>query len=211
MTSPRRFTEPKLVLASHNKGKLVEFQRLFAPFGVALIGAGDLGLAEPAETGTTFIENALIKARAAVAASGLPALADDSGLAVTALGGAPGVYSADWAGPGKDFAAAMQRVQDELGSAADRSAAFVAVLVLAWPDGHYETAEGQVPGRIVWPPRGSGGFGYDPMFQPDGEAETFGEMAVGEAGLARKAALSHRGRAFRALAARCFGGEPVRE
>ena len=207
MTAPRPFREPKLVLASHNKGKIAEFQRMFAPLGVEIVGAGDLGLAEPAETGTTFTENALIKVRAAVAGSGLPALADDSGLAVDALAGAPGVYSADWAGPGKDFAAAMQRVQDELGDAADRSAAFVALLVLAWPDGHYETAEGRVSGRIVWPPRGSGGFGYDPIFQPDGETETFGEMAVGEAGLARKAAFSHRGEAFRRLTQKCFGGD----
>ncbi len=208
MTGPRTFAEHRLVLASHNNGKLAEFQRMFAPLGVEIVGAGALGLTEPEETGTTFIENALLKARAAVAASGLPALADDSGLAVYALGGAPGVYSADWAGPGKDFAPAMQRVQHELGSVADRTAAFVAVLVLAWPDGHYETAEGRVEGTIVWPPRGTGGFGYDPIFQPNGESETFGEMAVGEVGLARKAAFSHRGRAFRALAAKCFGGDP---
>ena len=207
MTAPRQFREPRLVLASHNQGKLAEFQRMFAPLGVEIVGAGALGLAEPAETGTTFTENALIKARAAVAGSGLPALADDSGLAVNALDGAPGVYSADWAEPAKDFAAAMQRVQDELGDAADRSAAFVAVLVLAWPDGHYETAEGRVAGRIVWPPRGTGGFGYDPIFQPDGETETFGEMAAGEAGLNRKAAFSHRGAAFRRLAEKCFGGD----
>jgi XTP/dITP diphosphohydrolase len=201
----RRFAEPKLVLASHNKGKLAEFQRMFAPYGVELLGAGDLGLAEPPETGTTFIENALIKARAAVEATGLPALSDDSGIAVNGLDGAPGVYSADWAGPGKDFAPAMERVQRELGGNPDRSAAFVAVLVLAWPDGHYEVAEGRVEGHVVWPPRGEGGFGYDPMFVPDGETETFGEIAVGEAGLARKAQFSHRGRAFRALAEKCFG------
>ena len=203
MTS-RRFTDTKLVLASHNKGKLAEFQRLFAPLGVELVGAGALGLAEPPETGTTFIENALIKARAAVAASGLPALADDSGIAVHRLGGAPGVYSADWAGPGKDFAPAMQRIEDGLKGETDRTAAFVAVLVLAWPDGHYETAEGRVEGQVVWPPRGSGGFGYDPMFVPEGETETFGEMAIGEAGFARKAAFSHRARAFAALAEKCF-------
>ena len=203
MTS-RPFTEPRLVLASHNKGKLAEFQRLFAPFGVTLVGAGEMGLPEPPETGTTFVENALIKARAAVEASGLPALSDDSGIAVTALGGAPGVYSADWAGPGKDFAPAMRRVEDELNGAQDRSAAFVAVLALAWPDGHHEIAEGRVEGHVVWPPRGDGGFGYDPMFVPEGETETFGEMAVGEAGFARKAAFSHRARAFAALAEKCF-------
>ncbi len=202
--SPRPFREPKLVLASHNPGKLAEFQRLFAAFPLELVGAGALGLAEPAETGTTFVENALIKARAAVAASGLPALADDSGLAVAALHGAPGVYSADWAGPGKDFGAAQQRVQNELAGSLDRAAAFVAVLVLAWPDGHFETTEGQVRGQIVWPPRGSGGFGYDPIFQPDGDSQTFGEMAVDDAGIARKAAFSHRGIAFRALVDRCF-------
>lgn len=200
----RTFTEPKLVLASHNKGKLAEFQRLFEPYGVTLVSAGELGLPEPPETGTTFIENALIKARAAVGASGLPALADDSGIAVTALDGAPGVFSADWAGPGKDFAPAMQRVEEGLKGKSDRSAAFVAVLVLAWPDGHCETAEGRVEGQVVWPPRGSGGFGYDPMFVPAGETETFGEMAVDEEGFARKAAFSHRGRAFDALAAKCL-------
>lgn len=200
----RRFTETKLVLASHNKGKLAEFQRLFAPFGVTLVGAGELGLPEPPETGATFTDNALIKARAAVAGSGLPALSDDSGIAVQALGGAPGVYSADWAGPGKDFGPAMQRVEDGLKGSADRTAAFVAVLALAWPDGHYETAEGRVEGHVVWPPRGSGGFGYDPMFVPEGETETFGEMAVGEEGFARKAAFSHRARAFAALAEKCF-------
>ena len=201
----RLFTGSKLVLASHNKGKLAEFQLLFAPFDVELIGAGALGLAEPAETGTTFIENALIKARAAVDASGMPALSDDSGISVTALNGAPGVYSADWAGPGKDFAVAMQRVEDGLAGKSDRSAAFVAGLVLAWPDGHYETAEGRVEGHVAWPPRGSGGFGYDPLFVPEGEAETFGEMAVGRAGFARKAAFSHRARAFTALTDKCFG------
>lgn len=200
----RRFTEPKLVLASHNQGKLAEFQRLFAPYGIELVGAGELGLPEPPETGTTFIENALIKARAAVAASGLPALADDSGIAVTALDGAPGVYSADWAGADKDFAPAMQRIEDGLRGKDDRSAAFVAVLALAWPDGHHEIAEGRVEGQVVWPPRGDGGFGYDPMFVPEGESQTFGEMAVGEAGFARKAAFSHRARAFAALAAKCF-------
>ncbi len=202
--SNRLFSEAKLVLASHNKGKLAEFQHLFTLFGVELLGAGDLELPEPPETGTTFIENALIKARAAVDASGLPALSDDSGIAVTALNGVPDVYSADWAGPGKEFAPAMQRVEDGLIGKADRSAAFVAVLVLAWPDGHFETAEGRVEGQIVWPPRGSGGFGYDPIFMPEGETETFGEMAMGEEGFARKAALSHRARAFARLTEKCF-------
>lgn len=202
----RQFREPKLVLASHNPGKLAEFRRMFADLPVEMIGGGELGLPEPEETGTTFMENALIKARTAVAASGLPALADDSGLSVWALNGAPGVYSADWAGPGKDFGPAQKRVREELGDSDDLSAAFVATLVLAWPDGHFEAVEGQVQGNIVWPPRGEGGFGYDPIFQPDGETQTFGEMAVDETGLARKAALSHRGIAFRKLVARCFAG-----
>ena len=200
----RQFTESRLVLASHNPGKLAEFQRLFQPYGIELISAGELGLPEPPETGTTFIENALIKAISAVENSGLPVLADDSGLSVAALGGAPGVYSADWAGPGKDFAPARQRVHDEMGDTTDRSASFVAVLVLAWPDGHHETAEGYAQGRIVWPPRGTGGFGYDAIFQPDGESITFGEMAVDDAGFAKKAAYSHRGIAFRALIEKCF-------
>jgi len=200
----RCFSGPKLVLASHNPGKLAEFERLFQPFGVDLVDAGTLGLAKPSETGTTFLENALIKARTAVVATGLPVLSDDSGLVVTALGGAPGVYSADWAGSGKDFQPAMQRVHHEMGGAEDRSAAFVALLVLAWPDGHFETAESRIEGEVVWPPRGEGGFGYDPMFVPAGEAETFGEMAAGKAGFARKAAFSHRGLAFRALVAKCF-------
>jgi len=204
MMSSRRFTEGKLVLASHNPGKLAEFQRLLAPYAIQLVGAGELNLPEPAETGTTFIDNALIKAWSAVEGSGLPALADDSGLAVRALGGEPGVYSADWAGPKRDFGTAMQRVHEELRDEADRAAAFVAVLVLAWPDGHYESAEGRVGGHVVWPPRGTGGFGYDPIFVPEGETQTFGELAVGEGGFARKATYSHRARAFRALAEKCF-------
>jgi XTP/dITP diphosphohydrolase len=200
----RRFTGPKLVLASHNRGKLQEFQDLFRAFGVELVGAGELSLPEPVETGATFTENALIKARAAAMATGLPALADDSGLAVAGLGGDPGVHSADWAGPGKDFAPAMQRVIDRMGDAADRSAAFVAVLALVWPDGHAELAEGRVEGDIAWSPRGAGGFGYDAIFVPAGEDTTFAEMATGDEGLARKSAYSHRGRAFRALARKCF-------
>ena len=202
---PRRFTAPGLVLASHNKGKLAELRALLAPHAVHVASSGELGLPEPAETGLTFADNARLKAHAAAQASGLPALADDSGLEVRALGGAPGVHSARWAGPERDFAKAMARVRDELsrrGGAferADRSAAFVAVLCLAWPDGHKELGEGRVEGELVDPPRGSGGFGYDPMFVPEGKDQTFGEMAPAE-----KQSLSHRARALRRLLAMCF-------
>jgi XTP/dITP diphosphohydrolase len=201
----RRFTEPRLVLASHNPGKLAELQALLAPHGVAITSSRELGLPEPSETGLTFAANARLKAQAAAQASGLPALADDSGLEAHGLGGAPGVHSARWAGPERDFAKAMARVRDELGrrfggfERADRSAAFVAVLCLAWPDGHEELAEGRVAGELVDPPRGSGGFGYDPMFAPEGETRTFGEMAPAD-----KQRLSHRARALRRLLAMCF-------
>lgn len=199
----RPFTEPELVLASHNKGKLKEIEALVAPFGVAVTSAGALGLPEPEETGVTYIENAVIKALASALASGKPALADDSGMAVRALDGAPGIYSARWAGPSKDFALAMRKVEDELAAkgATDRSAEFVCALALAWPDGHVESFEGRWPGSLVWPPRGDHGFGYDPMFLPDGEAETCGEMAPD-----RKHALSHRARAFTQLVEACFAG-----
>ncbi len=199
--SGRRLAGPDLLLATHNPGKVKDFQRLLGPSGLVLHGAGDLP--EPEETGATFIENARLKARAAVAATGRAALADDSGLEVKGLDGAPGVVSARWAGPGNDFSVAMRRVHDELAerygsfAAAERGCAFVAVLVLAWPDGHEETAEGRLAGTLVWPPRGLGGFGYDPMVQPDGDTRTCGELAPEE-----KAAISHRGRALRALAAR---------
>jgi XTP/dITP diphosphohydrolase len=199
----RRFTEPRLLLATHNPGKVREFERLLAPTGVAVDGIGDL--AEPEETGATFLDNARIKARAAVAATGRPALADDSGLAVRGLDGAPGVESARWAGPAKDFAHAMQRVHDALErrfdgfARADRACAFVAVLVLAWPDGHEEMAEGRLDGTIVWPPRGEGGFGYDPIVVPQNEDRTCAELSAEE-----KGAISHRGRAVRALIAKCW-------
>jgi XTP/dITP diphosphohydrolase len=202
---PRRFAEPRLVLASHNPGKLAELQALLAPYGVALSSSRELGLPEPAETGLTFADNARLKAHAAAQASGLPALADDSGLEAHGLGGAPGVHSARWAGPERDFAKAMARVRDELGrrfgtfACADRSAVFVAVLCLAWPDGHEELAEGRVEGELVDPPRGSGGFGYDPMFVPEGGAQTFAEMASAD-----KQRRSHRARALRRLLAMCF-------
>jgi XTP/dITP diphosphohydrolase len=202
----RRFTERRLVLASHNPGKLAELQTLLAPHGVAITSSRELGLPEPAETGRTFADNARLKAHAAARASGLPALADDSGLEVHGLGGAPGIHSARWAGPERDFAKAMARVRDELSrrfgafARADRRATFVAVLCLAWPDGHDELAQGRVEGELVDPPRGSRGFGYDPIFVPNGYTQTFGEMAPAD-----KHQLSHRARALRRLVAMCFG------
>ena len=185
----------RLVIASHNPGKVVEIGELLAPFGIVTIAAGALGLPEPEETGDTFEANAALKARAAAERSGLPALADDSGLVVPALGGAPGIFSARWAGPAKDFAAAMERVQRELGDR-DRGATFVSVLALAWPDGRAETFRGEVSGSLTWPARGDRGFGYDPMFVPAGGAQTFGEMDPVE-----KHAISHRARAFAKLVA----------
>lgn len=182
----------RLLLATHNPGKVQEISGLLAPFGFEIVMAGDLGLPEPEETGATFAENALLKARTAAQATGFLALADDSGLAVEALAGQPGIYSARWAGSEKDFGKAMQRVNDELGSAPDRSAAFICVLALAWPEGKSEEIfEGIVHGTLVWPPRGSKGFGYDPMFVPDGSRLTFGEMDPSE-----KERISHRSRAF---------------
>jgi XTP/dITP diphosphohydrolase len=201
----RRFTEPRLLLASHNPGKLAELQALLAPHDVAIISSRELGLPEPAETGLTFAANARLKAHAATLASGLPALADDSGLEAYGLSGAPGVHSARWAGPERDFAKAMARVRDELSrrfvsfAGADRRATFVAVLCLAWPDGHEELVEGRVAGELVDPPRGTDGFGYDPMFVPAGESRTFGEMAPAD-----KQRLSHRARALRRLLGLCF-------
>ena len=195
----RRFEGGRLVIASHNPGKVKEIAELLAPHKVTCVAAGELALAEPAETGGSFAANASLKATAAARAAGVPALADDSGLVVDALGGAPGVYSARWAGPKKDFAMAMQRVERQLGPEADRRAHFVCALALAWPDGHVECFEGQVQGRLVWPPRGERGFGYDPIFLPEGRSQTFGEMdPVG------KHAISHRAEAFRLLIAACF-------
>lgn len=196
----------RLLVASHNAGKLDEFRALLGPMGVAVVGAADLGLAAPAETGTTFVENARIKARAAVAESGLPALADDSGLEVAALGGAPGVRTADWAeGPGgRDFLRAMRRVHDALVAAqAPRpwSARFRCTLVLAEPDGREQVFEGSVEGTLVWPVRGALGHGFDPMFQPEGSRLTFAEMTP-----AAKNAISHRARALQALAAALAAG-----
>jgi XTP/dITP diphosphohydrolase len=188
----------RLVIASHNPGKVDEIARLLAPFGVATVAAGRLGLPEPKETGDSFEANAALKAGAAAKASGLPALADDSGLVVPALGGAPGIHSARWAGPAKDFRVAMERVHDALGDL-DCNAAFVAVLALARRDGEITLYRGEVAGRLVWPPRGGRGFGYDPIFVPDGHALTFGEMEPGE-----KHRISHRARAFAKLVDACF-------
>jgi len=190
----RLFTEKKLVIATHNNGKLVEFRALLAPYGVTLTSSGELGLPEPEETGATFRENALIKARAAMRATGLPALADDSGLCVNALHGDPGLFSARWAGPDRDFLFAMRRVHEALGTNADRSAFFICLLALVWPDDHAEIVEGRCDGEIAWPPRGTKGHGYDPVFQPQGETRTFAEMEGDE-----KNAISHRGRALAAL------------
>lgn len=179
-----------LVLATHNKGKLKEFDTLLKGLVGEIKSAGDLRLAEPPEYGTTFLENAKMKAVTAMQSCGYPCLADDSGLSVNALGGEPGVYSADWAGHPRDFQKAMTLVHEKLGDAKDRSAYFTSVLVLAYPDGRIESFEGRVDGNLVWPPRGIEGFGYDPMFVPDGYDKTFGEMSLDE-----KQAMSHRARA----------------
>lgn len=198
----RRFGAEKLVIASHNAGKVREIADLLAPFGVDVVSAGDLNLPEPEETGATFIDNALLKAHAAATASGLPALADDSGLAVTALDGAPGIYSARWAGPDKNFMMAMEQIEELLRGKEDRSAQFVCALALAWPDGHAEVVEGTVAGGIVWPPRGDQGFGYDPIFVPSDEEVTFAEMEP-----VCKHTMSHRAEAFQKLVAACFRKE----
>lgn len=199
-----------LVIATHNSGKLKEISALLEPYGLKCISAGSLGLPEPAETGTTFSQNALIKARAAAEASGLAALADDSGLSVDALGGRPGVYTADWAQrqwfegePGRDWYMAMGKVEGMLqgiGPEADRSAAFHCVLAIAWPDGEHAVYEGKCPGSLTWPPRGKMGFGYDPVFVPQGHEKTFAEIDSAE-----KHAISHRADAFAKLVADQFG------
>jgi XTP/dITP diphosphohydrolase len=206
----RRITE-KLVIATHNPGKLKEMRELLMPFGIAAVSAGELGLPEPEETGTTFRTNAHIKAAAAAAASGKPAFADDSGVVVDALGGAPGIYSARWAGPNKDFALAMRTIEDKLAAQGakqpgQRRAHFVSALCVAWPDGHVEEFEASVDGVLIWPPRGNLGFGYDPMFVPDGHTRSFGEMPPEEKhGLPPKGkGLSHRARAFLKLAETCL-------
>ena len=204
-----RRLEGRVVIATHNPGKLRELRELLAPFGVEAVSAGELGLAEPEETGTSFAENARIKAAAAARATGLPAFADDSGLTVEALGGEPGIHSARLAD--RDFARAMQTIERRLAAvgakaAEQRRAAFISALSLAWHDGHEESFEGRVDGTLVWPPRGTSGFGYDPMFLPNGQARTFGEMSADEKhGLPpRGSGLSHRARAFTELAAACL-------
>lgn len=197
----RRLTERKLIVASHNAGKVREIADLIRPFAIDAVSAASLDLPEPDETETTFIGNALIKAHAAAGAANLPALSDDSGLCVDALGGDPGVYSARWAGPSKDFGEAMKLVHDRMlaSGSTSRSAHFVCALAIAWPDGHAETFEGIVEGQLVWPPRGTRGFGYDPMFIPEGKAETFGEMDQ-----TAKHAMSHRARAFAKFVEACL-------
>ena len=197
----RQFTESKIVIASHNAGKIKEIAELLSPLGVTVISASEAGLPEPEETGKTFIENAELKAKAAATASRLPALADDSGLSVSALGGAPGIYSARWAGENKDFESAMKRVADALlmSGQYDKTAHFHCALSLCWPDGECETFEGVLPGELIWPSRGDKGFGYDPMFLPNGYAQSFGEMDPEE-----KHAMNHRSIAFRKLLNACF-------
>lgn len=195
----RRFTGRRLLIASHNPGKVQEFDDLLRPFRVAAAGAATLGLAEPKESGLGFLANAEIKARAATEGAGVPALADDSGLVVPALGGAPGIESARWAGPNRDFTAAIARLEAALEGSDDRRACFRAALVLCWPGGHCERFEGRVDGRLVFPPRGDRGFGFDPVFVAAGHELTFGEMEP-----AAKHAISHRAEAFRKLAAACF-------
>lgn len=195
----RKFDGDKLVIASHNKGKIAEIGDLLAEFGVEVVSAGDLNVEEPEETETTFRGNAVLKAKHSAEATGLPALADDSGLAVTALDGAPGVYSARWAGQPRDFNMAMEKVHAALADNMDRSATFICALALAWPDGHVEVFEGTVGGTIVWPMRGEKGFGYDPVFQPTGFDTTFAEMEPQQ-----KHAMSHRADAFRQLVKACF-------
>jgi XTP/dITP diphosphohydrolase len=191
----------RLVIASHNPGKIAEMAALLAPYGVEAVSAAALGLAEPEETEPTFEGNAGLKAQAAARVAGLPALADDSGLVVPALGGAPGIYSARWAGPNRDFRAAMARVHRGLGGK-DGAALFVSVLALAWPDGEEALFRGEIAGQLTWPPRGDSGFGYDPMFIPEGYDQTFGELPHEV-----KYAIDHRARAFQKLASACFAHE----
>ncbi len=201
MTNYRRFSDDKLVIATHNSGKLSEIKTLFKNFNFNIVSAASLGLLEPDETENSFQGNALLKAHAAASASQLPALADDSGLAVTALNGAPGVYSARWATPNGNFAKAMQRVESELSelTTVDRSAKLVCSLALAWPDGNQICVEGKVNGDLVWPPRGTKGFGYDAIFRPTGHNLTFGEMEP-----ITKHSMSHRAKAFAQLMLQAF-------
>ncbi|WCR10932.1 RdgB/HAM1 family non-canonical purine NTP pyrophosphatase [Paracoccus stylophorae] len=200
----RRFAEKRLLVATHNAGKLAEMRALLAPYGVEAVGAAEAGLDEPAETEDSFVGNARIKARAAVTATGLPALADDSGICVDALDGAPGVHTADWAetGQGRDFSVAMARTWERLEAAnapQPRRAQFRCTLVLMWPDGHDEVFEGVLPGQVVWPPRGAEGHGYDPIFMPDGHQQTLAEMSAEQ-----KNSLSHRALAVNRMIGACF-------
>ena len=211
-SSTHRRVTGRLVIATHNPGKLAEMRELLLPHGIEAVSAAELGLAEPPETGSSFRQNARIKAAAAAAAASLPAFADDSGLTVDALDGEPGIYSARWAGPDKDFGRAMRTIEDKLHARGAetpdrRRAHFVCALCLAWPDGHVEEFDATVDGTLVWPPRGGQGFGYDPMFRPDGHGRTFGEMSGAEKhGLPpRGKGLSHRARAFVKLAEACLG------
>ncbi len=198
--APRRIARgERLVLATHNAGKLREMAELVQPFGIELVSAGALGLPEPEETAEDFWGNARLKALEAARGAGLPALSDDSGFCVAALGGAPGVHSARWAGPQRDFSAAMARVQRERGDDPNPHAWFVCVLCLAWPDGETASFYGRVEGEIIWPPRGTLGFGYDPMFVPRGEMRSYGELPPAE-----KHAASHRARAMAQLTTACF-------
>jgi len=209
MTNHRKLAPGRLIIASHNQGKVREIRALLEPYGIEPVSAGDRGLPEPEETGTTFAENALLKARASAEGADCVALADDSGLCVAALDGRPGVYTADWAErqwfegePGRDWYMAMGKVEGllaEQGPDVDRGAYFVATLALAWPDGHSEVFEGRIQGNLVWPPRGTLGFGYDPVFQPVGMEQTFAELDPKQ-----KQAMSHRSDAFRKLVAGCF-------
>lgn len=197
----RKLKPGKLVIASHNQGKVREILEMLGPYGIEPVSAADLDLPEPEETGTTFLANAELKALQAADLTGLPALADDSGLCVDALNGDPGIFSARWAGEAKDFKVAMQRVNDAIeatGPDASRNAHFVCVLALAWPDGHVEWFEGRVDGTLVWPPRGTGGFGYNPIFAPEGSDLTFAEMPDA------KKAISHRAMAFEKMMAAVF-------
>lgn len=198
----RKLSGSRLVVASHNLGKVREIADLIAPWNLEAVSVGQLGLPEPDETEVTFEGNALLKARAAARGAGLPALADDSGLCVEALDGAPGIYSARWAGPGKDFSLAMNEVQRRLeaSGSSSRAAWFICALAIAWPDGTEASFLGRIDGQLVWPPRGTSGFGYDPMFIPEGHSLTFGEMDPSE-----KHAMSHRARAFRKFVEACLG------
>ena len=212
-TAHRRLTG-KVVIATHNAGKLREMRELLAPYGIEAVSAGELGLPVPPETGFMFSENAALKAKAAADATGLPALSDDSGVCIDALDCAPGLFSADWAGPEKDFSLAMGKVKRELdkrsiATGPDCRAHFTSALMIVWPDGHEELFEGRVFGHVVWPPRGTQGFGYDPMFVPDGYERTFGELSAEEKhgidwSQPEPSGLSHRARAFLALAKQCL-------